>query len=357
MIAKESRQNPSVLVVDDAPESIDVLRGLLESDYQVHAAINGRLGLELAIRHRPQLILLDVMLPDMDGYEVCAMLKADERTRGIPVVFVTTLSDVRSETRGLELGAVDYVTKPYVGALVRSRVRTHVALHYQHLELERLVSERTAELEETRLEIIRRLGRAAEYRDNETGFHVLRMSRYAELIAAAQGAPPDVSQLLLAAAPMHDIGKIGIPDCILLKEGRLNAAEWEVMKTHTLKGAEIIGAHTSALLQAAQSVALRHHEKWDGTGYPDGLEGEAIPYFARVVALADVFDALLSPRPYKRPWSLEDTLAFIRGQRGKHFEPAVVDAFFTALPECVEVWKRHQDAADGPTPSPVRLGS
>ncbi|HEY5955444.1 MAG TPA: response regulator, partial [Polyangiaceae bacterium] len=215
-------ERPVVLVVDDAAESIDVARGVLSAEFQVKAAISGSKALDVIARNPPDLVLLDVMMPDMSGYEVCKQIKADARTAHIPVVFATTLSDSDSEAKGLELGAVDYVTKPYVPALLRSRVRTHIALFKQQVLLERLVEERTHELLETRLEIIRRLGRAAEYRDNETGMHVLRMSHISRIIALASGLSGPHAELLLQASPMHDIGKLGIPDRILLKPSALD---------------------------------------------------------------------------------------------------------------------------------------
>lgn len=334
---------PTLLIIDDAPESIDVLRGVLSADYQVKACINGAAGLDVARATRPDLILLDVMMPGMDGYEVCRRLKDDPVTRRIPVIFVTTLSDVASEAKGLSLGAADYVTKPYVPDLVRSRVRTHISLSHQNLALERMVAERTAELLETRLEIIRRLGRAAEYRDNETGMHVVRMSHCSRLIATALGASESEATLILHAAPMHDIGKIGVPDAVLLKPGKLTREEWQQMRMHTVVGAEIIGQHRSELLTTAREVALRHHERWDGRGYPDGLAGDAIPQSARIVALADVFDALLSNRPYKTAWSADATVEYIRAERGRHFDPDVVDAFLGVLPECLKIQEAHRD--------------
>jgi putative two-component system response regulator len=336
-------QKPVVLVVDDAPESIDVLRGVLGSDYQLKAAINGPTALDVAESTRPDLILLDVMMPGMDGYEVCRRLKSQASTAPIPVIFVTTLSDAPSEERGLSLGAVDYVSKPYVASLVRSRVGTHVALHRHRRSLETLVDERTAELVATRLEVIHRLGRAAEYRDNETGMHVLRMSHISRLVALAAGMSEAQAELLLQASPMHDVGKIGVPDSILLKPGKLDAAEWEIMKRHTVFGAEILGDHPSDLMVAAKQVALHHHERWDGAGYPSGLAGEAIPEIARIVAIADVFDALLSVRPYKQAWSIEDTTQKIASERGHHFEPRVVDALFRVLPQCLTVRETYKD--------------
>jgi len=334
---------PVVLVVDDAAESIDVARGALGQQFQVKAAINGAKALEIAAQHTPDLILLDVMMPDMSGYEVCRRLKADYTTSHIPVIFVTTLSDSENEGQGLELGAVDYVTKPYVPSLLRSRVRTHVALHRQQIILEQIVKIRTAELLETRLEIIRRLGRAAEYRDNETGMHVLRMSHISRTIALGSGMREERAELILQASPMHDIGKLGVPDRVLLKPGKLDDEEWEVMKRHSRIGAEIIGEHPSDLLVLARMVALRHHERWDGTGYPDGLLGEEIPVEARVVALADVFDALLSVRPYKLSWTIPNALEFIREQSGKHFEPRMVNALLSRLDECLAIRERYAD--------------
>jgi putative two-component system response regulator len=336
-------QKPVVLVVDDAPESIDVLRGVLGGDYQLKAAINGPTALEVAEHTQPDLILLDVMMPEMDGYEVCRRLKNNASTAKIPVIFVTTLSDAPSEERGLALGAVDYVAKPYVPSVVRSRVGTHVALHRHQRDLESLVEERTTELSTTRLEVIRRLGRAAEYRDNETGMHVLRMSHISRLIALAAGLGEPAAELILQASPMHDVGKIGVPDRILLKPGKLDLEEWEIMKRHTVIGAEIIGDHPSELMVAARSVALCHHERWDGAGYPGGLQGNAIPEAARIVAVADVFDALLSVRPYKAAWSLEETTQKIQSEQGKHFEPRLVDALFRVLAECLAVRERYKD--------------
>ncbi|MGC4069521.1 MAG: response regulator [Polyangiaceae bacterium] len=334
---------PVVLVVDDAAESIDVARGALGQEFQVKAAINGAKALDIAAQHKPDLILLDVMMPDMSGYEVCRRLKADYTTSHIPVIFVTTLSNTENEGQGLDLGAVDYVTKPYVPSLLRTRVRTHVSLHRQQIILEQIVKARTAELLETRLEIIRRLGRAAEYRDNETGMHVLRMSHISRTIAIASGMREDRAELLLQASPMHDIGKLGVPDRVLLKPGKLDPEEWEIMKRHTTIGAEILGEHPSELMVLARIVALRHHERWDGTGYPDGLTGEAIPVEARVVALADVFDALLSERPYKHAWTVAETIKHIEEQSGRHFEPCMVSALIARLDECLAIRERYAD--------------
>jgi len=338
-----SASKPVVLIVDDAPESIDVLRGVLGAEYQVKAAIHGPVALKLVQDTPPDLILLDVMMPEMDGFEVCERLKADPASAHIPVIFVTTLADVGSEGRGLELGAVDYLTKPFVPALVRSRVKSHIALHHRQLSLEHEVRARTRELSETRLEVIRRLGRAGEYRDNETGMHVLRMSHTARLLALRQGMSEAEGDLVLQAAPMHDVGKLGIPDRILLKPGKLTPEEWRIMKQHAEIGAEIVGNHPSELMQTARMVALRHHERWDGSGYPHGLRGEEIPRIARLVTVADVFDALLSTRPYKKAWTVEETVEEFKAQSGRHFEPASVTTLLEILPECLAVQAKYRD--------------
>src|SRR3954468_4296279 len=238
---------PVVLIVDDAPESIDVLRGVLGAEYRVKAAIHGSIALDIVRSTPPDLILLDVMMPEMDGFEVCAKLKANPDLAAIPVIFVTTLADAGSEGRGLELGAVDYLTKPYVPSLVLSRVKSHIALHHRNRSLEEAVRERTRELTETRLEIIRRLGRAGDYRDNETGMHVLRMSHIARLLALRLGMSEPQADLVLQAAPRHHTRTPGIPDRILLKPGKLNDEEWAIMKRHTSIGAEIVGDHPSEL--------------------------------------------------------------------------------------------------------------
>lgn len=335
----------TILVVDDLPENIEILDGVLRSHYKVKAALNGEKALKIAIQpDAPDLILLDIMMPDMDGYEVCQRLKAQSCTRNIPVIFVTALGEFESEARGFELGAVDYITKPISPAVVRARVRTHLALYDQNRELEQKVQERTSELQATRLEIIRRLGRAAEYKDNETGLHVIRMSHYSRLIAQAAGMNKDDVELLFNAAPMHDVGKIGIPDHILRKPGKLDPEEWEMMKRHVKIGARIIGKHSSELLETARIVALTHHEKWNGTGYPRSLSGEQIPITGRIVAIADVFDALTSVRPYKEAWPIEKALAYIKEEQGKHFDPTLVDCFLTVFPEILKVKDQYAES-------------
>ena len=319
---------PKLLLVDDEPTNLQVLRQILQDDYRLFFAKDGDKALEMAARERPDLILLDVMMPGMTGYEVCTRLKQDEMTVATPVIFVTALADVDDEARGFEVGAVDYITKPVSSPIVRARVRTHLSLV------------RVDELKQTRLQIVQRLGLAAEYKDNETGLHVIRMSHYSRILALAAGFSELAADDLLNAAPMHDVGKIGIPDAILQKNGKLDEAEWVVMRSHAQIGAEIIGEHPSGLLQMARSIALTHHEKWDGSGYPNGLKGEEIPIAGRIVAIADVFDALTSVRPYKPAWSLEDTLALIQRESGKHFDPHLVELFLSQMPAILEIKAR-----------------
>ena len=321
-------QRPRLLLVDDEPTNLQVLRHILQADYRLLFATDGERALQVAREQRPDLVLLDIMMPHMDGYAVCCALKADAATASIPVIFITALTDSQDETAGFDVGAVDYITKPVSPPVVRARVRTHLSLV------------RMDELRETRLQIVQRLGRAAEYKDNETGLHVIRMSHFAQLLALAAGCSPAWAEGLLNAAPMHDVGKIGIPDAVLRKPGPLDADEWATMRRHPEIGAEIIGEHPSGVLQLAREIALAHHEKWDGSGYPRGLAGEAIPLSARIVAIADVFDALTTRRPYKEPWPVQDALDHIAAQAGKHFDPALVALFAPLLPQLLEIRAR-----------------
>ena len=321
-------EKQSLLLVDDEPTNLRVLRTVLQEQYRLLFAKSGEEALQLVQKEQPDLILLDVMMPGLTGFDVCARLKADALTCAIPVIFVTALKDEMDETKGFEVGAVDYITKPISPAVVRARVKTHLSLV------------QAQELKQTRLQVIQRLGRAAEYKDNETGLHVMRMSHYSQVLALAYGFSEQKAEDLLHAAPMHDIGKIGIADSILLKPGKLTADEYKEMQKHPLIGAEIIGDCESDLLKMAKAVALYHHEKWDGSGYPFGLAAEQIPLEARIVALSDVFDALTSARPYKKAWSIEETLQYIRQQKGQHFEPLLVDLLEQNLQQILEIKQR-----------------
>jgi putative two-component system response regulator len=338
----EGAGKPTILIVDDVPDNITVLTNIL-ADYNLKAANNGTKALEIASRFKPDIILLDIMMPDMDGYAVCTRLKRNLHTKNIPVIFITAMDEEINEARGFELGAVDYITKPVSPPVVRARVKTHLNLYDQNKALEHLVLERTKALNQSRLEIIRRLGLAAEYKDNETGMHVIRMSYYCKVMAAAIGMSDEEAELILNASPMHDIGKIGIPDNILSKPGKLDAQERAIMEQHTLIGARIIGEHNTPLLDMARTVALTHHEKWDGTGYPRGIKGENIPLVGRIVAVADVFDALVSKRPYKKAWPAEKAVAVIKEESGKHFDPEVVKVFLANLNEIIKLFQLNAD--------------
>ena len=335
----------SILIVDDRPENIDILNDVLFPHYRIRIALNGEKALKIAFSASPpDLILLDVMMPGLNGYQVCEKLKSNPDTRTIPVIFVTSMSEADNEEKGLELGAVDYITKPVNPAIVLARVKTHLALYDQARELARLVSQRTAELKKTRQQIIRRLGRAAEFHDNETGNHIVRMSHFSRLIGQAAGLGEESVDILFNASPMHDVGKIGIPDRILLNQGKLKPEEWELIRQHSKIGADIIGTHSDDLLQAAHTIALCHHEKWDGSGYPQGLKGEDIPFMARIVAIADVFDALTSDRPYKKAWSVDAAARYIEDQAGAYFDPGLIQPFKSVLPEILRLKERFSDS-------------
>jgi len=333
----------TILVVDDEPYNISFLEAVLDSDYVVLTAQAGGEALKIAASESPDLVLLDLMMPDMDGYDVCRRLKENPLTRNIPVIFVTTIGTMENEARGFDLGAVDYILKPISVPILQARVKTHLALSNQKRALELMVQQRTRELSDTRMEIIRRLGRAAEYKDNETGLHIIRMSHYSRLIGLAAGMDEAEADLLFNASPMHDIGKIGTPDYILKKPAGLNPEEWEEMKRHPVIGMEIIGEHESPLLQSAKLIAYTHHEKWNGKGYPQGLVGDAIPLTGRIVAIADVFDALTSTRPYKEAWPIHDAVEFVKQESGKHFDPHLVEVFMTILPQVIEIHEKYSE--------------
>ncbi|MEO5330806.1 MAG: two-component system response regulator [Magnetococcus sp. YQC-5] len=341
---------PVVLVVDDTETNIDVLLGVLTDHYEVSVAMDGETALEIAMEDQPDIILLDIMMPGMDGYEVCRRLKVREETRNIPVIFITAKNDVVDEAKGFESGGIDYIAKPISPPIILARIKTHLrlksaleALENQNHILEEKVWQRTRALRETQLKIIRKLCRAAEFRDNETGFHVMRMSQYAYIIGLKYGMDEKKATLLLNSAPMHDVGKIGIPDSILLKPDRLSPKEFEVIQKHPAIGAEIIGQEESPLLKMAYQIAMTHHEKWDGTGYPNGTRGVEIPLVGRIAAIADVFDALTSKRPYKEAWSTEKSLEWMQYQSGKHFDPDLIHSFLQGWDEIMMVKEKFLD--------------
>ncbi|WFP51562.1 response regulator [Methylomonas sp. EFPC3] len=314
-----------ILIVDDEPTNLAILRRTLKDEHRLMLARNGAEALELAGKHHPCLILLDIQMPEMDGYAVCRALKANPATEAIPVIFVTTLSELEKEEAGFDAGCVDYLIKPVYPRIVRARVRTHLSL----VQAKRL--------ERTYGEAIAMLGKAGHYNDSDTGLHIWRIAAYARQLAEAVGWPKENCVLLEQAAPMHDTGKIGIPDSVLRKPGQLDADEWAIMRGHCRIGYEILSSSDAPVFVLAAEVALRHHEKWDGSGYPDGLRGEAIPESARIVALVDVFDALTMKRPYKDAWSVEQAMDTLREGAGRHFDPTLVEAFETCLPRILEI--------------------
>ena len=341
-----------ILIVDDVATNRKLLMTFLKPDgYSCEAAEDGESALRLIPEFKPDLILLDIMMPGLDGFEVARRIKADEHSSHIPIIMLTALTDRDSRIKGLDAGAEDFLNKPFDQLELRVRIRNLLKLkEFQDLlqdqneSLESEVRERTREIWETRLDIVRSLGRAAEYRDNETGMHIIRMSNFSQILALAIGQGQDWSELILNASPMHDIGKVGIPDHILLKPGKLTPEEWEIMKTHATIGAEILKAQRpSKLSTMTDSIAIGHHEKWDGSGYPFGLSGEDIPLEARIVAVADVFDALTSVRPYKKAWPIEDAVAELKKLKGIHFQPELVDAFLGVLPEVLRIREEHYD--------------
>lgn len=340
----KSLENCKILLVDDTKTNIDILVQALKDDYKLGVAMDGTKAIEYARNNRLDLILLDIVMPDMDGFEVCKRLKDDQITKEIPIIFITAMDDPKHKTHGFEAGAVDYITKPFDIAEVKARVKNHLtlkvaqeALKNQNLILDERVRERTYELEKTQIEIINRLGMAAEYRDKDTGYHINRLSCYSEIMGKSLGLSEKDCKILALASTMHDVGKIGIPDTILLKPGKLTAEEMEVMKTHTTIGAELLSGSESPLLKTAKVIAHTHHEYWNGKGYPMGLKGEEIPLYGRIVCICDVFDALISERPYKTAWPISDAIAEITSLEGELFDPKLTQLFIELLPKFTQI--------------------
>jgi putative two-component system response regulator len=335
------RWEEKILLVDDSTTNLQLLRETLDGPgYQMLIAKNGNTALAIAQKANPSIILLDIMMPEMDGYEVCRRLKADKNTASIPVIFITALADDEDEAKGLGLGAVDYITKPINPQLVRARVHNHLELKRHQDHLEQLVAERTRRLALTQAVTIESLATLAEYRDPETGGHIKRTQNYVKVLAVHLKDHPrfcdelkdDAIELLYLSAPLHDLGKVGVRDNVLLKAGRLTTEEFEEMKKHTLYGEEALRITEQKLgsdsfLRYAREIAYTHQEKWDGSGYPQGLKGDEIPIPGRLMALADVYDALISKRVYKPPFPHAKAVEIIVEGRGKHFDPDIVDAF------------------------------
>jgi cyclic di-GMP phosphodiesterase len=340
----------TVLVVDDTEANVDILVDALGELYDVSVAMDGREAVETVGEEPPDLILLDIMMPEMDGYEVCETLKADERYAKIPIIFLTALTEIENKTKGFKMGAVDYITKPFEITEVQARVKTHLSLVLASRELEMQneileikVAERTKELAVTQDITIHSLASLAETRDNETGGHILRTQRYVQVLARKLADHPTHEEaldkktvdLLYKSAPLHDIGKVGVPDAILHKPGKLTDEEFATTKTHCelgyqalLKAEELFELDVRpSFLTHAKDIAYTHQEKWDGSGYPRGLKGEEIPLSGRIMAVADVYDALICKRVYKPPFTHEKAVAIISEGSGSHFDPDVVAAF------------------------------
>lgn len=342
-----------IMIVDDEPGNIHILERILKwARYtQVLSTTNSLEAARLYQEFKPDIILLDLKMPGLNGYEVMAQLREIECDSYLPVLILTAQRDRSSRLQALESGAKDFIQKPFdtaevllrIGNIIETRL-LHKAVQDQNMVLEEKVRERTKEVRHTRLEVINRLGRAAEYRDNETGMHIIRMSRLSARLAQALGMNEEECELILNASPMHDVGKIGIPDHILLKPGKLNQAEWEIMKMHPAMGAEILSGSNSEVLKMAEVIAITHQERWDGSGYPKGLKGEGIPFVGRLVALCDVFDALTSKRPYKEAFPVEEALIEIENQSGKLFDPHLVKTFKEILPDMIQIIGQNADS-------------
>jgi putative two-component system response regulator len=343
----QAPERPVILAVDDDPEILALVTRALREEYRVLTAGDAGTALELAAASpRPDLILLDIEMPEeASGFDLCRVLKAQgSSTAGIPVIFLTANTDARVQVEGLELGAVDYITKPIAAAVLRARVRTHLALADRRLELERLVNERTGELEQTRLQLIRRLARAMEHHESSApGNRVTRLSQYARVLAEAAQATPALCEMLMTAAPLHDIGKLGVPAKLLRKRKKLSALERERVKRHPQLGAEIIGEHADPLLKMAREIALHHHERWDGKGYPEGLKGNDIPWAARVMAIVDTFESMTTAQFHRSPLNALQAVAKIADGAGSRFDPRLVEAFTKALPLMYKVRETYAD--------------
>ncbi len=341
-----------ILVVDDEEINVKLLEYLLlRNGYRsVRSTTDPRDVVQLYLEFRPDLVLLDLNMPHMDGVEVMEKLYGIETETYPSIVIITANNNDEAKIRCLDSGALDFLAKPFNAVEVVARIKNilnirllHNRINHQNKILDQKIRERTQELSDTRLEVAQRLSRAAECRDNETGMHVIRMSRYSYLLAEAVGLSINQCELLQHASPMHDIGKIGIPDSILLKPGKLDAEEWKIMKSHTEIGGKILSGSDSNLMQMAESIARTHHEKWDGSGYPQGLKGEDIPLEGRIVAVCDVFDALTSERPYKKQWSVEKAVQELKDNSGIHFDPVLVNKFIEILPQVLRVMECCQD--------------
>lgn len=351
MLEEKTIKEAKILIVDDQPANVTLIEKMLDIDGYINViSTTDPTQVEaIYMEQNSDLVLLDLNMPVMDGYQVLAKIREVDPDYP-PIIVLTAQSDRESRIKALDLGARDFLAKPFDRVELMTRIRNMLevrimtkAMKNQNKILDGMVKERTQELNDTRLEVIRRLGRAAEYRDDMTGYHIIRMSRYSQLLALAAGMSEDEAETLLNASPMHDIGKIGIPDNVLLKPGKLDPEEWAIMQTHVDIGVEILSGSSSGLMDMAAEIAQHHHEKWDGSGYPRALVGEDIPLTGRIVAIADVFDALTTERPYKQAWPIEETVEFFKDQSGKHFEPRLVELFLEILPDILAIREQYSE--------------
>ncbi len=351
MIEEKTIKEAKILIVDDQPANVTLIEKMLDIEGYINviATTDPTRVESIYLEQNSDLVLLDLNMPVMDGYQVLAKIREVDPDYP-PIIVLTAQIDRESRIKALGLGARDFLAKPFDRVELMTRIRNMLevrimakAMKNQNKILDAKVKERTKELNDTRLEVIRRLGRAAEYRDDMTGFHIIRMSRYSQILALAAGMSEADAEMLLNASPMHDIGKIGIPDNVLLKPGKLDAEEWKIMQTHVDIGVEILSGADSDLMNMAAEVAQNHHEKWDGSGYPRALAGEDIPLIGRVVAVADVFDALTTERPYKDAWSIDKSVEFLKEQSGKHFDPGLVELFLEILPDILIIREQYAE--------------
>lgn len=357
-------QKPTVLVVDDTLENLALMSAVLKNHYEVKIANNGEKALRMVQNLPPDLILLDIMMPDMDGYAVCEALQQDPATRDIPIIFLTASNELKDEQKGFALGAVDYITKPISAPRVIARVRTHLQLKAradflknQSDFLAREVVKRTHEVTAVQDATILAVAMLAETRNTSTSNHIRRTQLYVKALAGKLRTHPRFESYLTEytintlynSAPLHDIGNVGIPDNILLKPGRFEPHEFEIMTTHTTLGRDAIAHAEKTLgtevtsLALAKEIVHSHHEKWDGSGYPQGLAGDAIPVSARIMAVADVYDGIVSRKVFKKGQPHEDAVRIIAESKGKHFDPDMVDAFLAIHEEFRTIASRYPD--------------
>lgn len=356
MITEEQILDARILIVDDDRLGVRLLEEIIfKAGYRnVSSTTDAALAFDLFQKIQPDLLILDLWMPKLSGFDVMSQLTTNYTDKFLPIVVLSHDADQETHYKALKSGAKDFLNKPYDRVEVLIRFRNIIESHLLHLqiynqnkELEDKVADRTRQLSETQLDVITRLARAIEYRDSETGYHIIRMSQYSACLAGAVGQSEFVCDQILRAAPLHDVGKIGIPDSILQKPGSLTDEEWAMMKSHTTIGAELLSGSKSEFMEIARTIALTHHEKWDGSGYPQGLVGAEIPLVGRICGLCDVFDALMTARPYKGAWGVDQTMDEIRKGRGKHFDPDITDAFVKILPDILDIQSKYCDQNDG----------